>query len=250
MLNIPPSFLLTPTFPFLFTAVTALVDHLPYVPAPALTSELPFAFLDALTRAFLLCTLIPPSITTHSLTSVAQNPWTLLVASFGIANGGFFLVNLLSFLHPTGLALQTPAELKPWGWTTVDLWAAPVFTGLYATLTHAQPVWADLHGVLVEFLGGSTTYVDFSTGKEIAGVKPLDPESARAVCAVLLAGLFVGRTVRTALALNKLEVQRKGASSFVLPPFSSDAIFPRSENEGSMNATTHEHLGYNLCLDV
>jgi hypothetical protein len=60
-------------------------------------------------------------------------------------------------------------------------------TGLYALLTHAQPFWADVHALL-SGAGGSTSVK--------STVEPVDPETARAVCAILLAALFVGRTAK------------------------------------------------------
>lgn len=101
-----------------------------------------------------------------------------------VTNGGFFITNLVSFLHPTPLTLTTPAELQPYGWTTTDLWSAPLVTGIYATLTHAQPFWADLHAVLAGMLGGA--------GAE--KIAPLDSETARSACALVLAVLFASRT--------------------------------------------------------
>ena len=103
-----------------------------------------------------------------------------------MANGGFFLTNLFSFYHPVALSVQTPPELQAYGWTTTDLWCAPFVTGLYALLTHSQPSWADIHGLLADLLGGNNQ-----------PVKPLDPELARAICAVVLSTLFVGRTMNT-----------------------------------------------------
>ena len=87
-------------------------------------------------------------------------------------------------MNPGGLALQTPPELLPYGWTTADLWCAPLVTGLYALLTHAQPFWAELHTTIA--------------GAQLDGkfAEPVDPASARALCAVLLAVLFSGRTVK------------------------------------------------------
>ena len=101
-----------------------------------------------------------------------------------MANGGFFFTNLLSFFSPISLSVQTPPELQAYGWTTTDLWCAPLATGLYALLTHAQPFWIDIHGLFAGLLG------------ETQPVKPLDPEVARAVCFLLLSTLFVGRTVK------------------------------------------------------
>jgi len=102
-----------------------------------------------------------------------------------IANGGFFITNMFSFIEPTTLTLTTPAELQPYGWTATDLWCAPLITGLYALLTHAQPFWAELHSVISTILGG--------VGDK---VEPMDPESARALCALILAGMFTTRTAK------------------------------------------------------
>jgi len=103
------------------------------------------------------------------------------------ANGGFFMTNLFSFLSPASMTLQTPPELKAYGWTTADIWCAPATTAFYALLTHAQPFWAELHTVVAQSLGSVSPDEP---------VKPLDPEYARAICASLLASLFVGRAVK------------------------------------------------------
>ncbi|KAH9890569.1 hypothetical protein C8Q73DRAFT_704812 [Cubamyces lactineus] len=186
-LAIPPSFMLSGVVPAFYTAIQAAVDKLPYVPTPAFENEVPLATLDALTRAYLLCNLIPPMVTSHTSPAINSNPWTLLLTSLLTANAGFFFTNLFSFFQPYALTLTTPTEFLPYGWTTTDLWCAPLITGLYALLTHAQPFWADAHTVALGWLGAAG--VD---GK----VAALDPESARAVCALVLAGLFTTRAVK------------------------------------------------------
>ncbi|KAF9557185.1 hypothetical protein CPC08DRAFT_736847 [Agrocybe pediades] len=186
-LGVPPSFMVSGVVPTLYTVVQAIVEYLPSVPAPSAEVELPLSLFDGFARAYLLCNLIPPAVTTNASPVISSSPWTLLVSSLVIANGGFFMVNLFSFLNPTPLSVQTPPELQPYGWTTLDIWAAPVITGLYALLTHAQPFWADLHAVLAGVLGSA------SFGEP---VKPLDPESARVVCALILSALFAGRTAK------------------------------------------------------
>ena len=103
------------------------------------------------------------------------------------ANGGFFFTNMFSFFHPYALTFTTPTEFLPYGWTTTDLWCAPVITGLYAFLTHAQPFWADAHTVALGWLGTS------SGAEKVAAV---DPETARALCAVVLAGLCSTRAAK------------------------------------------------------
>ncbi|KAJ7940223.1 hypothetical protein B0H13DRAFT_3238 [Mycena leptocephala] len=189
LLCIPPSFMVSGVVPVFYAVVQSLVEMLPAVPTMSIHTELPMSFIDGFTRAFLLCNLIPPAVTANSSTVIAASPWTLLVTSLVTANGGFFLTNLLSFLNPTPIALQTPPELEPYGWTATDLWCAPLVTGIYALLTHAQPFWADLHTVLSGMLG-----VGMSTKSGV--VEALDPDTARAVCVVILTTLFVGRTVK------------------------------------------------------
>lgn len=94
-------------------------------------------------------------------------------------------------LHPRGWYLATPAELKSYGWTTVDLWAAPLITGLTALLTHAQPFWTFLHLSLV----GLSRPLAIQNMDETL-VKPWSIEDARAFGAVVLWVLFASRTVK------------------------------------------------------
>ncbi|KAF9453640.1 hypothetical protein P691DRAFT_657877 [Macrolepiota fuliginosa MF-IS2] len=183
-LGLPPSFMVSGVVPVLYAVAQVIVEYLPSVPALTGELELPLSVVDGFTRAYLLCNLIPPSVTQNQSSLIASSPWTLLVTSLITANGGFFLTNLFSFLNPTPMAVQTPPEIQAYGWMTIDLWCAPALTGLYAFLTHAQPFWADLHALLVELLGGA--------GKS---VEPVDPEVARVICAAILSGLFTSRTV-------------------------------------------------------
>lgn len=205
--------------PVLYTAIQAIVERLPSVPTAALINELPLSFVDGITRAYLLCDLIPPVVVKHTSSVVSTSPWTLLLTSlvspclhFGkpdrlpptlpishhktnvsgyksqmTANAGFFFTGLISLHQPYSLSLSTPPELLPYGWTTTDLWCAPVITGLYALLTHAQPFWVDVHSAISGVLGG---------GSGVGQVVAMDRESARAVCAVVLAVMFSTRAVR------------------------------------------------------
>jgi hypothetical protein len=115
-----------------------------------------------------------------------------------LTNGGFCLANLLSCLDPTPLTLTTPAELRPYGWTTTDLWSAPLVTGIYALFTHAQPFWGNLHAGIMTFLGIRTDpCFSWNTGTVCTGIpKAMDEDSARAVCTVILCGLFMSRTIK------------------------------------------------------
>ena len=85
--------------------------------------------------------------------------------------------------------MSTPPEVLPYGWSTLDLWVAPLITGFYALLTHAQPYWAELHYALLGWVGAAP--------EGVAALEPVDPEIARALCAVILAGMFGVRTYKT-----------------------------------------------------
>lgn len=118
-------------------------------------------------------------------------------------NGGPFFANLFSLLRPTPIQASTPPELLPYGWTATDLWAAPLVTGLYATLTHAQPFFAHLHALLFAFLSplGLAYLSDASAKRDGPSdqnvLAPLEANTARAACAVVLCALYVNRAVRT-----------------------------------------------------
>ena len=79
-------------------------------------------------------------------------------------------------------AHHAPGTTTP-GWTTTDLWCAPVVTALYATLTHTQPFWAGVDAMLGALAGGGYAAE--------AKLQPLDVETGRAACALVLVGLFV-----------------------------------------------------------
>ncbi|KAG1856680.1 hypothetical protein DFJ58DRAFT_784409 [Suillus subalutaceus] len=185
LLGIMPSFMFSGVSPGLYIAAQAIVD-----------TELPLSIVDGFTRAMLLCSLIPPVIVTHTSPVIASSPWALLLSSLVITNGGFFITNMFSFMEPTPFTLTTPDELKPYGWTATDIWSAPLITGLYALLTHAQPFWAELHSIISIAVGG---------GK----VSPMDPESARALCALILAVFFSTRAAKNFGLIWKKSVSEK-----------------------------------------
>jgi len=119
-------------------------------------------------------------------------------------NGGFFISNLFSLLRPTPIELATPPELLPYGWTATDVWAAPFVTGLYATLTHAQPFFAYIHSLLYVFfwpfglapLAEVTSKTVLASGHRQHVVAAVDHETARAFCAIVLCALNVNRAMR------------------------------------------------------
>jgi hypothetical protein len=97
------------------------------------------------------------------------------------------------------MTVTTPPELLPYGWTATDLWVAPLVTALYATLTHAQPFFAQLHRLLFSFfspLGLAQLSFPATTIGAEGVVVPLDANNARAVCVLVLSTLFSLRAVR------------------------------------------------------
>ncbi|KZV81587.1 hypothetical protein EXIGLDRAFT_755501 [Exidia glandulosa HHB12029] len=153
-LGLPPSFLTSSTFPLLFAAAHGVVHLFPAVPSLSLELELPLALLDGMTRTLLLTELVPGAMLSSSHGSVKQSPFGLCLGSLLLANGGFFFVNLFSMLSPHGFSLATPAELQTFGWTTLDLWVAPITTAFFALYTQpaSQPFWSQLHYYLSPYL--------------------------------------------------------------------------------------------------
>lgn len=200
----PPSFLVSGVYPVTYALIQAGIEWIPTVPDLSLQLELPLSFLDALSRTLLLVHTIPRMVLSSPHPQIANSPWALLVTSLVrslsipearfhftkaqlyqfTANAGFFVLNLTSFLHPTPLSLTTPSELLPYGWTTVDLWCAPLVTAIYSILTHAQPFWGTAHATIFGWLG---------PGEE--KLAPVDQEVARAACTVVLMALFSARAV-------------------------------------------------------
>ncbi|KAF9793037.1 hypothetical protein BJ322DRAFT_1032670 [Thelephora terrestris] len=183
-LGVPPSFLVSGVYPITYILIQTGIEWIPSVPDLSLQLELPFSFLDALSRTLLLVHAIPSMVLNSPHPQIASSPWALLVTSLLSANIGFFVLNLTNFLHPTPLSLTTPSELLPYGWTTVDLWCAPLVTGIYSLLTHSQPFWETAHAAVFGWLGPSD--------EKLA---PVDYETARAACTVVLMALFSARAI-------------------------------------------------------
>ncbi|GJE88011.1 hypothetical protein PsYK624_040940 [Phanerochaete sordida] len=203
-----PSFMVSGAFPLLYVVMQAWVEVMQNVPPMSLGSELPLALVDGMTRAYLLCSLIPPAVVGHSSAAISESPWTLLLSSLIVANGGFLLINMFNLLHPYEIFLSTPPELQPYGWTTTDIWIAPLITGLYATLTHAQPYWSALHYSALGWTGA------VSVGENgVASIAAVDPEIARAACAVILAGVFSVRTYKNFAAVGAQKKPQKASVS-------------------------------------
>lgn len=94
MLGVPPSFMKSGVFPALYAVVQGVIDFLPAVPELSANLEIPLSVVDGFTRAFLLCNLIPPAVTSNASPEIAASPWSLLVSSVV----GFALLRLKPYL--------------------------------------------------------------------------------------------------------------------------------------------------------
>jgi len=73
-------------------------------------------------------------------------------------------------------------------------------TGLYATLTHAQPFFTNIHTLLFAFFWpfglARLSEASAKSGSSANVVTPIDHETARAVCAIVLCVLNINRAMR------------------------------------------------------
>jgi hypothetical protein len=222
-LQFTPSFLTMPHYPLLLAVTQVIISMLPMVPSMSIYTELPLSFLDALTRAFHLTTGNSGFIVQHASPSIASSPWVLLIVSPIMANGGFFLVNVFQMLSPYGWHVKTPPEFLPGGWRTMDLWIAPLITGVNALLTQSQAAWIPYHRHIVQRVGRSTMFgaLEYavtesreSKGSVVADIKPMGEVEARSICALVLCALFAYRAVINfgidwACTSDALRVKRK-----------------------------------------
>jgi hypothetical protein len=98
--------MLSGVYPSLYAAVQAAVDALPTVPIPSAELELPLSVIDGFSRAYLLCNLIPPPVTTNTSTLISSSPWTLLISSL--------VSRLFLFLCPNAYQHRTIIARGQW----------------------------------------------------------------------------------------------------------------------------------------
>ena len=82
----------------------------------------------------------------------------------------------------------------------MDLWVAPLITGVHALLTHSQQSWVPYHNHLVQRVGSPTMFGSFeyavgNEGPAVAAVKPMGEADARSICALVLCALFAYRSI-------------------------------------------------------
>ncbi|KAG8942789.1 hypothetical protein FRC04_003484 [Tulasnella sp. 424] len=209
----PPSFFTSATGPTLLALGHYVISTITtYAPGllpqePSLKWELPLAFFDGCTRSMLLCSIGPPTILGHKSVTISDSATALLLTSTIMANGGFFIVNTFNMLSPTGWSIQTPPELQPGGWASLDLLSAPFITSLFATLTQSQSTWRSATATAGEYVSAfnlTTPEGSISGEKPVPGNGGLDDDTARAMCTVLLMLMFSGRAVKNFGGLSAL----------------------------------------------
>ncbi|KAF8325802.1 uncharacterized protein EI90DRAFT_2999708 [Cantharellus anzutake] len=196
MLTVPPSFMLSPTVILLFIASHIVAHAIPSVLIPdiSLLTELPLAILDAATRSMMVCDGTIALVRSSPHLSVQASPMALLVTSTTLGNVGFFIVNVFSMLDPVGWNVNVPPELRPWGWTTMDLWIAPLGTAIYATATQSQAFWTRLPALILGILNVDPA-VQSELDAKLLTVMPLSNDDGRSVCFLVVATLFTLRAL-------------------------------------------------------
>lgn len=135
--------------------------------------ELALAPLDAIGRTLLLTrfSIVPLLHAPEGAKVLPATPSTLVLVPFILAVPFAAIMFSGTNFFSSQLALQTPNELKPWGWTMVDVWIAVVVPVLFLSLIGPVKGWP----------WGLGTHVS--------------EDGAIVVCAIVAIVAFVGRTV-------------------------------------------------------
>lgn len=117
------------------------MEYLP--PKPTLLLELALALPDAIGRALLLTqfSVLPLLRSPSTASSLPVTPTTLLLTPFILAVPFASLIFTGTNWFSPRPKLQTPMELKPWGWTTIDAWLPLALPILFLTLIGPVQGW-------------------------------------------------------------------------------------------------------------
>jgi hypothetical protein len=108
---------------------------------PSLAVELPLAIPDAIGRALLLTRFSIVPLLHAPKPTLPLTPTSLVLTPFILAVPfASIIFSATSFFSPTP-KLDTPAELKPWGWTAVDSWLPLVVPALFLSLIGPVNGW-------------------------------------------------------------------------------------------------------------
>jgi hypothetical protein len=73
--------LVSGVYPITYVLIQTGIEWIPSVPDLSLQLELPFSFLDALSRTLLLVHAIPSMVLNSPHPQIASSPWALLITS-------------------------------------------------------------------------------------------------------------------------------------------------------------------------
>nr|WPS94680.1 nucleoside-diphosphate kinase [Naematelia aurantialba] len=191
LLHQPPSWLLSPApwliYPAAYFALvpTRLAEYV-VATAPALPYQLVGSYIDGMTRGVTIAS-VPSAIAASGL---AGTSWLTPVVLSGLAvSGGGWAVQLLG-MHEKEWSLGVPGVLKGGILNTLDFWGGMLVGLVYAVLmrTHAE----------FSLLSDYTAAV-IPDDLQAKGTKALvSPDTARAICVLLLGSLLAARAVTTA----------------------------------------------------
>jgi len=209
--------MVSPTVVSVFVTSHLITSYLPAVPNFSLETELPLSMLDAATRSMLVCDFALSLVKRSPYPEARYSPVAPLVTSLILGNGGFFIANACSMLSPDGWKLTTPPELAYMGWTSLDLGNAPFATMIYATLTHAQPFWAQIHFVLaVNMYGPGVKAVEKKYASPESAPAPgslnlaaWSTDEARAACFMVMLVLFSARAWNNYKSTPEVKAEKK-----------------------------------------
>ncbi len=148
-------------------------------------------FFDCLGRSILLSTFTVDFILSHPNPAINSSPLVMCLAAF-IAVVPFASLTFACNMFSREWKFSTPPELQENGWTAVDVWSPPLIAALYGGLAQLHPTFLLPYQFVRELaIAGGPAFSLLKTlpSHPIA----MSRENARAVCAIVLSVLYVGR---------------------------------------------------------
>ncbi|ORY30992.1 hypothetical protein BCR39DRAFT_455343, partial [Naematelia encephala] len=188
LLHQPPSWLLSPTpwliYPtaYLLLVPTRLSEYI-VTTAPSLPYNLVGAYIDGMTRGVTI-TSLPEAL---SLSGVKGTSWFTPIILSGLAvSGGGWAVQLLG-MHEKEWGMGVPGVLRGGILNTLDFWGGMLVGIVYAALMRTHPEFSALSDFTASVLPDDL---------QVKGTKALvTPETARAICVLLLGSLLAARAI-------------------------------------------------------
>jgi hypothetical protein len=127
-------------------------------------------------------------VQSHPDPKIASNPYLMILAGWLIVVPSGALTFSLG-LFDNEWSFNCPAELKPGGWKAVDVWVPGLIGWIYGALTKAHPVFTQPLDQLTSLIGLQSQI----SAKSV--VPNWQKDEAKALCAVILTGLFAMRAI-------------------------------------------------------